>query len=131
MPPKANDEGAAPLPTDAELGILQVLWEQGPSTVRAVKEQLDRVKEVGYTTVLKLLQIMNEKGLVDRDESERSHRYSPAVDRAETERRLVGDLIDRGFSGSTSRLVRRALASRPASSEELAEIRQALDELAP
>lgn len=129
MTPRAKDGGEAPLPTDAELGILQVLWRRGPSTVREVKEELEEEREVGYTTVLKLLQIMHEKGLVDRDESERSHRYSPAVAEGATERRLVSDLIDRGFSGSTGRLVLRALSARTASPEELDEIRKLLDEL--
>ena len=118
-----------PLPTDAELGILQVLWRRGPSTVREVMEEVEQERAVGYTTVLKLLQIMHEKGLVERDESERSHRYSPAVAEQATERRLVGDLIDRGFSGSTGRLVLRALSARQASQEELAEIRELIDEL--
>ena len=106
-----------------------MLWQRGSSTVREVKEELEQEREVGYTTVLKLLQIMHEKGLVERDESERSHRYSPAVAENATERRLVGDLIDRGFSGSAGRLVLRALAARKASSEELAEIRRLIDEL--
>lgn len=133
MIPRKREGGGAPLPTDAELGILQVLWRRGPSTVRAVKEELERKqeREVGYTTVLKLLQIMHEKGLVERDESERSHRYSPAVAERATERRLVGDLIDRGFSGSAGRLVLRALSARKATAEELAEIRRVLDELEP
>lgn len=129
MTPQKRNGGEVPLPTDAELGILQVLWQRGSSTVREVKEELEREREVGYTTVLKLLQIMHEKGLVDRDESERSHRYSPAVAETVTERRLVGDLIDRGFSGSAGKLVLRALAARKASSEELAEIRRMIDEL--
>lgn len=133
MGTQKRDGGGVPLPTDAELGILQVLWRQGPSTVREVKEELEREKEreVGYTTVLKLLQIMHEKALVVRDESQRSHRYFPAVAERATERRLVGDLIDRGFSGSAGRLVLRALSARRASAEELAEIRRLLDELEP
>jgi predicted transcriptional regulator len=129
MTPKRQDGGGPPLPTDAELGILQVLWRRGPSTVREVMEALERERAVGYTTVLKLLQIMHEKGLVERDETQRSHRYSPAVAEHATERRLVGELIDRGFEGSTGRLVLRALAARQASAEELAEIRRLIDEL--
>ena len=129
MTPRKQEGGAVPLPTDAELGILQVLWRRGSSTVREVKEQLEREREVGYTTVLKLLQIMHEKGLVERDESERSHRYTAAVAETATERRLVGDLIDRGFSGSAGRLVLRALSARKASAEELSEIRRLIDEL--
>ncbi len=129
MTPKRGDGGGPPLPTDAELEILQVLWRRGPSTVREVRGQLERDREVGYTTVLKLLQIMHGKGLVERDESQRSHRYSPAVAETATERRLVGDLIDRGFRGSPGRLVLRALAARKATPEELAEIRRLIDEL--
>lgn len=97
--------------------------------MREVLDELSREKSVGYTTALKLLQIMHEKGLVERDESERSHRYTAAVAEQATEGRLVGDLIDRGFEGSTGRLVLRALASRRASPEELAEIRRLIDEL--
>lgn len=129
MTPRKVEGSATPLPTDAELGILQVLWRRGASTVRDVKEELEREREVGYTTVLKLLQIMFEKGLVERDESERSHRYTAAVAETATERRLVGDLIDRGFSGSAGRLVLRALSARKASADELAEIRRLIDEL--
>jgi BlaI family penicillinase repressor len=129
MTPTRKAGSGPPLPTDAELGILQVLWRRGWSTVREVLEDLKQERQVGYTTVLKLLQIMFDKGLVDRDESERSHRYQAAVAEQATERRLVGDLIDRGFEGSTGRLVLRALASRQASREELAEIRRLIDEL--
>jgi BlaI family penicillinase repressor len=129
MTPRRQDGSGPPLPTDAELAILQVLWRRGSATVREVLEELEGERPVGYTTVLKLLQIMHEKGLVERDESERSHRYSPAVAEQATERRLVGDLIDRGFEGSTGRLVLRALAARKATSEELAEIRRLIDEL--
>lgn len=126
---RKREGGELPLPTDAELGILQVLWRRGSSTVREVKQELERERVVGYTTVLKLLQIMHEKGLVERDESERSHRYTAAVAETATERRLVGELIDRGFSGSAGRLVLRALSARKASAEELAEIRRLIDEL--
>lgn len=129
MTPTRKAGSGPPLPTDAELGILQVLWHRGASTVREVLDELSREKSVGYTTALKLLQIMHEKGLVERDESERSHRYTAAVAEQATEGRLVGDLIDRGFEGSTGRLVLRALASRRASPEELAEIRRLIDEL--
>jgi BlaI family transcriptional regulator, penicillinase repressor len=126
---QTGSNGAPPLPTDAELGILQVLWRRGPSTVREVLGDLGRERPVGYTTVLKLLQIMHEKGLVERDESERSHRYRAAVAEQATQRRLVGDLIDRGFEGSAGRLVLRALSARRATREELSEIRRLLDEL--
>ena len=114
-------------PTAAELEILGVLWEQGPSTVRQVHEVLDGRKPTGYTTVLKLLQIMSEKGLVAREESARAHVYRAAAAREETQGQLVGDLVDRAFGGSAAELVMRALSTRPASQEELDEIRRMLD----
>jgi predicted transcriptional regulator len=119
----------ARLPTDAELEILAVLWAQGPSTVRQVHEQLGTSREVGYTTALKLLQIMFEKGLVERDESSRTHVYEAALDRDAMRSALAGDLTDRAFGGSASALIMGALSARPASREELAEIRRLLDEL--
>jgi BlaI family penicillinase repressor len=118
-----------PRPTDAELAILGVLWRRGPCTVRQVHEELSRREPGGYTTVLKTLQIMTEKGLVTRDESQRAHVYSARLPEEETQSRLVGDLLDRAFEGSASRMVMRALSSRPASAEERAEIRKLLDEL--
>lgn len=118
-----------PRPTDAELSILRVLWRRGPSTVRQVHEELARRGSTGYTTVLKLLQIMTEKGLVERDDSERAHVYVAHRSKEQTLGQLVVDLLDRAFEGSASRLVLRALESRPASPEELAEIRRLLDEL--
>ncbi len=117
-----------PKPTDAELAILRVLWEQGPSTVRQIQQVLDRARPTGYTTVLKLLQIMIEKGLVRRDETERSHVYRARLSQDQTQQQLLGDLLDRAFAGSTSRLVMQALSSRRTSLEELAEIRKMLDE---
>jgi predicted transcriptional regulator len=118
-----------PRPTPAELEILGVLWKLGASTVREVQEELDRGRPTGYTTVLKLLQIMTDKGLVRRDASERAHRYSPRLPRERTEQQIVGDLVDRAFGGSASRLVMRALASRPATADELDRIRKLLDEI--
>jgi predicted transcriptional regulator len=112
-------------PTDAELGILNVLWMRGPSTVRQVAEALGR--EAGYTTVLKLLQIMTEKQLVVRDETARTHIYQAAFTEDQTQRQLVSDLLDRAFGGSAAKLVLQALASSKASPEELAEIRKLLD----
>ncbi|MGJ5818157.1 BlaI/MecI/CopY family transcriptional regulator [Paludibaculum fermentans] len=114
-------------PTSAELEILGVLWEQGPSTVRQVHEVLEARKPTGYTTVLKLLQIMSEKGLVAREESARAHVYRAALPRETTQGQLVGDLVDRAFGGSAAELVMRALSTRPASQEELDEIRRMLD----
>jgi len=118
-----------PRPTDAELEILKVLWRRGPSTVREVFETLGESKTTGYTTVLKLMQIMAEKGLVVRDESERAHRYEPAAPEDETQRRLVGDLLRKAFDGSAKKLVMQALSTERASAEELSEIRRMLDEL--
>jgi predicted transcriptional regulator len=112
-------------PTDAELAILRVLWARGPSTVRQIAEMMGR--ETGYTTVLKLLQIMTEKGLVQRDESSRTHVYSPAYSQDHTERQLVTDLMNRVFGGSAAKLVLQALASTKASPEELAEIKKLID----
>jgi predicted transcriptional regulator len=118
-----------PRPTDAELAILGVLWRRGPSTVRQVHEELSRREPGGYTTVLKLLQIMTDKRLVTRDESQRAHVYAARLPEEETQSRLVRDLLDRAFEGSASRMVMRALSSRPASAAELAEIRELLDQL--
>jgi predicted transcriptional regulator len=109
-------------PTDAELGILRVLWARGPSTVRQVAEQMGR--ETGYTTVLKLLQIMTEKRLVARDESARTHIYRAASTQDQTQRQLVADLLDRVFDGSAAKLVLQALASNKASPEELDDIKK-------
>ncbi|MEP6768048.1 MAG: BlaI/MecI/CopY family transcriptional regulator [Acidobacteriota bacterium] len=116
-----------PRPTDAELEILRVLWDRGEATVREVQETVERRRPAGYTTVLKLLQIMTEKGLVERNESERAHVYRARRQRQETEKQLVGDLLERAFGGSSSRLVLQALATKTASPEEIAEIREFLD----
>ena len=117
----------SPRPTDGELSILKVLWECGPSTVRAVQEALPG--NTAYTTALKMLQIMTEKGLVDRDESRRSHVYFPAASQVQTQRELATDLVDRAFGGSAAELVMRALSAKPASAAELAEIRVLLETL--
>lgn len=122
-------EAKLPRPTDGELEILKVLWQRGPSTVREVFEALGEVKTTGYTTVLKLMQIMSEKGLVTRDETERAHRYAAALAEDQTQRQLVGDLLRRAFDGSAKKLVLQALSSERASAEELTEIRRMLDEL--
>jgi BlaI family penicillinase repressor len=119
----------SPRPTDSELAILRVLWRLGASTVRQVHDELNRSDPSGYTTTLKLLQIMTEKGLVTRDESQRAHVYQARLAAEETQSQLVRDLLDRAFEGSAGRLVMRALASRPASAEELADIRKLLDDL--
>ena|SRR2546423_234242 len=122
--PKAKQ----PRPTDAELAILRVLWQRGPSTVREVHETLNRTKPTGYTTVLKFMQIMAEKGLVRRDEEQRAHVYTARVPQEETQQQLVGDLLRRVFNDSPAQLMMQALATKKASAEELAEIRRLLDE---
>jgi BlaI family transcriptional regulator, penicillinase repressor len=116
-----------PRPTDAELAILRVLWDRGPSTVRQVHEVLGRERVAAYTTALKLLQIMTEKGLVERDERDRTHVYRARLSEEQTQRQLVRDLVDRAFGGSATKLVMQALASRRASPDELGEIRRAID----
>ena len=114
-------------PTDAELAILRVLWKAGPSTVRQVYEAL-ATRETGYTTTLKLMQIMADKGLVTRDESSRTHIYAPAVSEAHTQTQLVKDLMARAFGGSAKALVMRALSAEDTSPEELREIRKLIDD---
>jgi BlaI family penicillinase repressor len=116
-----------PRPTDAELAILRILWDRGPSTVRQVHEILGRERQAAYTTALKLLQIMTEKGLVERDERDRTHIYRARLSEETTQRQLVRDLVDRAFAGSSSKLVLQALASKRASAEELQDIRKAID----
>jgi predicted transcriptional regulator len=120
---------ALPKPTDAELEILRVLWRLGPATVRRVHDELSAGREMGYTTVLKLMQIMAEKRLVVRDESARSHVYSAAVSEDGTQGRLLGELMDKLFGGSAAKLALRALSEKPASAEELAEVRKLLEAL--
>lgn len=117
-----------PRPTDAELEILTVLWSRGPSTVRDVHEIIAVRKPAQYTTVLKTLQIMVEKGLVRRDETARAHVYRPARTREWTERQIAGDLLERAFNGSAGRLMLGALSARRASKKELAELRRLLDD---
>lgn len=116
-------------PTDFELSILQVLWTRGSATVREVHEELSKQRHAGYTTVLKIMQIMSEKGLVERVEQGRAHVYRAAEPPETSRRNLVGDLVERAFGGSASQLVMHALSSKPSSAEELAEIRKLLDEL--
>jgi BlaI family transcriptional regulator, penicillinase repressor len=117
----------APRPTDAELAILRVLWERGPSTVRQVHEVLNAKRPTAYTTALKLLQIMTEKGLVRRDESDRTHVYHPRSSEEQTQRQLVRDLLERAFGGSSSKLVMQALNAKRATAEELSEIRKLIE----
>ncbi|MGO4885003.1 MAG: BlaI/MecI/CopY family transcriptional regulator [Bryobacteraceae bacterium] len=117
-----------PKPTDAELEILTVLWSRGASTVRDVHEVIAGRKPAQYTTVLKQLQVMAEKGLVRRDETQRSHVYEPARPREWTQRQLAGDLLHRAFDGSAKGLLLGALSARKASKKELAELQKLLDE---
>jgi len=115
-------------PTASELEILRVLWERGPSTVRDVYEALREKKDLGYTTVLKLLQIMTVKGTVRRNEEQRAHVYEACQPATETKRQLVGDVLQRVFKGSASELMIHALEGRRTSKEELNELRRLLDE---
>ena len=119
-------------PTNAELALLSVLWQRGPSTVREVHDALHTARSaagaVGYTTVLKLLQIMTEKRLVKRDTRARTHVYSPAVSEATTRKQLLSDLVDRAFGGSSLALVLQALSTTRATPAELEQIRRLLDE---
>ena len=123
------NQAIPPRPTPAELEILRVLWQHGPRTVREVQEQLEQERPTGYTTVLKLLQIMTDKGLVRRDESARAHVYAATAPEETTQKQLVRDLVDRAFGGSASQLVLHALSTRKSSKQELSRIRELLDRL--
>ena len=127
--PKSNPDPSRRRPTDAECNILAVIWDRGTATVREVYEELSQRQEVGYTTVLKFMQIMTEKGLLERDTSVRPQVFKPAREKSEVQRDMVGDLLDRAFGGSTESLVLGALSSRPSTPEEIAKIRQFLDEM--
>ena len=116
-------------PTESELEILQVLWERHTASVRDVHEELAKTKDVGYTTTLKLMQIMHEKGFVKRDESFKTHIYQPAVSKEKTQRHLLGKMIDTLFGGSSTELVMQALGNHKASLHELEEIQELLDNL--
>jgi len=116
-----------PKPTPSELDILRVLWEHGPATVREVHAILAQVKPTGYTTVLKLLQIMTTKGMVNRDENRRAHVYEACQPAENTKRQLVGDLIQRAFAGSASQLMMHALDRKETTRDEIDEIRRMLD----
>ncbi|MFN8094647.1 MAG: BlaI/MecI/CopY family transcriptional regulator [Vicinamibacteria bacterium] len=122
-------EAERPTPTTAELDVLQVLWKQGPSTVREVHEHVSRERTVGYTTILKQMQVMHEKGLLVRTERFRAHVYEPSVPSGRTRRQLAQSLLVRAFDGSARELLQSALAGRRVSGAEIAEIRSLLDEL--
>lgn len=117
-----------PRPTESELAILRVLWDRGPATVRQVNDALSARRDTGYTTTLKLMQIMAEKGLVTRDERDRTHVYAARVPQDQTQRQLVTDLMDRAFGGSAAALVLQALSTHTASADELTEIQRLIDE---
>lgn len=121
------EDAKLPKPSPAELEILRVLWKRGPRTVREVHEELESVRDAGYYTYLKLLQIMAQKGLVRRDESQRAHIYEAAVSEEATEHHLLSDMLERCFEGSTRRLIMRALEARRFSDDELEEIRRLMD----
>jgi BlaI family transcriptional regulator, penicillinase repressor len=116
-------------PTESELEILQILWKKGSASVRVVHEELLATKEAGYTTTLKLMQIMHEKGLVKRDDSIKTHIYQPAVSKEKTQKHLLNKMIDQVFGGSPGELVMQALGNHKASAEELEEIQKILDNL--
>lgn len=116
-------------PTESELEILQVLWNKEKATVRDVHEDLAKIKDVGYTTTLKLMQIMFEKGLVKRDDSSKTHIYEPLVTREKTQKQLVGKMVDTLFQGSPTQLVMQALGNHKTSRRELEEIQKLLDNL--
>lgn len=123
-----NKSADLPRPTDTELEILNVLWKLGPATVRLAHEELASVKPWRYSTTLKMMQIMAGKGLLLRDESDRSHIYTPAIQRERTQEQLVARLIDKAFSGSVRSLLLGALDAKPTSKKELAELRQMIEE---
>jgi len=120
---------SSPKPTEAELEILQILWDSGPTTVRFVNDKLNLKKEVGYTTTLKIMQIMTEKNLLARDEENKSHIYSAVYKKDETQKVLLDKFLESTFGGSASKLVLQALGNRKTSKKEIEEIRKFLDEI--
>lgn len=125
---RRQESTRTPFPTDAEVDILRVLWQRGPSTVREVFDQISPSRPVGYTTVLKQMQVMHHKGLLVRSDRFRSHVYEPAQAQARTQRQLAGALLQQVFDGSARALVQSALAGRKVDPGELAEIRRLLDD---
>jgi predicted transcriptional regulator len=117
-----------PRPTDRELTILRILWDNGPCTVRQVNDTMNADGSTGYTTTLKLMQIMTDKGLLRRDDSQFKHVYEPALTEERAQKQLVGDMLERAFCGSAEKLVLRALSAKKISARELASIRKMLDE---
>jgi predicted transcriptional regulator len=119
----------APKPTEAEIEILQILWQHGPCTVRYVNDLLNQKKEVGYTTTLKIMQIMSEKGLVKRNEQNRTHIYEAHVNEEATQKHMLDKFLDLAFRGSASKLVMQALGNHKATREELEQIKQLIDKI--
>jgi BlaI family penicillinase repressor len=115
--------------TDRELTILRILWDNGPSTVRQVNEAMNKDQDTGYTTTLKLMQIMTDKGLLCRDDSQFKHIYKPILKEEKAQKQLVGDLLEKAFSGSAEKLVMRALSAKKVSAKEMEKIRKMLDEI--
>jgi BlaI family penicillinase repressor len=126
--PRTPTNATQPTPTEAELGVLRVLWDRGASTVREVFDVIAGGKDVGYTTVLKQMQVMQQKGLLTRSERFRSHVYEPAVEQSVTQRQLAGSILESAFGGSARGLLQSALAGRKVDAKELDEIRALLDD---
>ena len=116
-------------PTDREMEILRILWDDSPCTVRVVNEEMNRLQKVGYTTTLKLMQIMVEKGLVVRDDSQFKHTYTPAMSEDMAQEQVVGDVLEKVFSGSAEKLVMRALSAKKVSAGELSNIKKMISEM--
>jgi predicted transcriptional regulator len=116
-------------PTDKELEILRIMWDKGPATVRQVNEEINTQQKTGYTTTLKIMQIMTDKGLLIRDDSGFQHIYKPAISEENTQKQLVGNLLDRAFAGSAEKLVMRALSAKKISADELTRIKKLLNEV--
>ncbi len=118
-----------PKPTDSELAILQVLWQQGPSTVKVIHEALSKTRDIGYTTALKLMQIMHGKGLLTRERLGKTHVYQPAISQEKTQKQLLNKLMDTAFQGSAMNLIMQALGNQKATSEELTQIKSFIEKL--
>lgn len=118
-----------PKPTDGELAILKILWQDGDATIRQVNEKINTIQPTGYTTTLKMMQIMTDKGLLVRDDSKRTHIYRPAVSEEITQNQLVGSLLEKAFAGSAEKLVMRALSAKKISEKELAKIKKMLENI--
>jgi len=116
-------------PTNSELEILQLIWQHGPSSVRFINEEMNRKKQVGYTTTLKIMQIMTEKGLLEREEEGRKHIYSAAIQEQETRNLLLGRFLDTAFQGSAMKLVMQALGNHQASPEEIKELKVLIEKI--